>query len=76
MKDFVNAHFLKENDLLVFKYIVASRLDVSIYDSQSSCEIESSFYINGREHTDNPSGCRTKKCRVVGKVTTNTSSEA
>ena len=60
-KEFVDAHSLKENDLRVINYILALRFDVSVFDSQSSCEKESSFYIKGCEHTDVSSGSRAKK---------------
>jgi len=36
-EEFVDAHSLEENVLVVFKNIGESRFDVSVFDSQCSC---------------------------------------
>ncbi|KAH0669890.1 hypothetical protein KY285_024026 [Solanum tuberosum] len=76
-KEFLDAHSLEENDLLVFKYIGASRFDVSVFDCQSSCEKKGSFYIKKIcEHADGANGSWTKKPIAVSNDTTNGVSKA
>lgn len=42
-KDFVDAHRIEENDLLIFKYCESSSFEVRIFDG-SGCEKASSFF--------------------------------
>lgn len=69
-KEFVDAHFLEENDLLIFKFIGASRFDVSVFNSQSSCEKQRSFYIEWYEHINVAIGSRRKWPIAVSNDTT------
>lgn len=75
-KEFVDAHSLKVSDLLIFKYTGDSHFDVSVFDSQSSCEKEASFFIKKCEHADVASGSRAKRPIAVTNDTTNDVSEA
>ncbi|KAM3341951.1 hypothetical protein P3S68_026917 [Capsicum galapagoense] len=60
-KEFVDAHSLEEDDLLIFKYNGSSRFDVSVFDRQSLCEKEASCYVKKCEHADVASRSRTKR---------------
>lgn len=75
-KEFVDAHRLEENDLVIFKYVGSSQFDVWMFDGQSSCAKEASFFLTTCEHPDLPSGSRTKRPRAVRNDTTNDVSEA
>lgn len=44
-KEFVEDHSLEENDILFFKYNGRSRFDVLIFDKESFCEKESSYFV-------------------------------
>lgn len=67
----MGGHLLEEYELLIFNYIGDSRFDISVFDGQSSCEKESSFYIKGFEYTVVSSGSRKKKLMEVRNDTTN-----
>lgn len=43
-KEFVDEHYVEENDVLVFKYDGNSCFDVLIFD-QSGCEKEASYFV-------------------------------
>ncbi|KAF3677312.1 putative serpin-ZX-like [Capsicum annuum] len=60
-KEFVDAHSLEEDDLLIFKYNGSSRFDVSVFDRQSLCEKEVSCFVKKCEHADVASRSRTKR---------------
>ncbi|PHT27524.1 hypothetical protein CQW23_32871 [Capsicum baccatum] len=60
-KEFVGAHSLEEDDLLIFKYNGSSRFDVSVFDRQSLCEKEASCFVKKCEHADVASRSRTKR---------------
>ncbi|KAI8549802.1 hypothetical protein RHMOL_Rhmol06G0053600 [Rhododendron molle] len=62
-KEFVKDHFLKEDDVLIFKYNGESRFDVLIFNGQSFCERESSYFVTKSKcgHTACDGGFRTKK---------------
>lgn len=60
---------LEENDLLVIKYIGASRFDV--FDSQSWYYKKSLFYFKKCKHADVSSGIRTKRPIAHSNDTTN-----
>ncbi|MCD7461427.1 hypothetical protein HAX54_046094 [Datura stramonium] len=60
-KEFVDARSLVEGDLLIFKYHGNSQFDVLVFDKQSLCEKEASYFIKKCEHTDVASESRTKK---------------
>ncbi|KAM3341945.1 B3 domain-containing protein REM16-like [Capsicum galapagoense] len=59
-KEFVDAHSLEEDDLLIFKYN-GSRFDVSVFHRQSLCEKEASCFVKKCEHADVASRSRTKR---------------
>ncbi|XP_071923713.1 B3 domain-containing protein REM16-like isoform X1 [Coffea arabica] len=59
-KKFVVDHSLKENDVLIFKYVGASRFDVLMFDYQSLCEKESSYFIKRCENGGTDGGCKRK----------------
>ncbi|KAJ0085176.1 hypothetical protein Patl1_09048 [Pistacia atlantica] len=59
--EFVKIHFLKENDILIFKYNGDSHFDVLMFDGQSQCEKAASYFVRKCGHTDNVSGCQTKR---------------
>ncbi|PHU20850.1 hypothetical protein BC332_12001 [Capsicum chinense] len=60
-KEFVDAHSLEEDDLLIFKYNGSSRFDVSVFDRQSLCEKEVSCFVKKCEHADVASRSRIKR---------------
>ncbi|XP_060200842.1 LOW QUALITY PROTEIN: B3 domain-containing protein REM16-like [Lycium barbarum] len=60
-KEFIDAHSLEEDDLLIFKYNGDSRFDVLMFDKQSSCEKQASYFVKKCDHTDVASQGRTKK---------------
>ncbi|KAG5543344.1 hypothetical protein RHGRI_016167 [Rhododendron griersonianum] len=60
-KEFVKDHLLKEDDVLIFKYNGESRFDVIIFNGQSFCERESSYFVTKCGHTERDGGFRTKR---------------
>ncbi|XP_019152838.1 PREDICTED: B3 domain-containing protein REM16-like [Ipomoea nil] len=54
-KEFVEEHSLQENDLLIFKYNGGSQFDVVMFDQQSYCEKEASYFIRKCGHQELPS---------------------
>ncbi|WCJ35344.1 AP2/B3-like transcriptional factor family protein [Euphorbia peplus] len=46
--EFVKDNYLKENDILVFKYSGESCLDVALFNGQSMCEKVSSYFFRKR----------------------------
>jgi len=53
---FVNDHSLKDNDLLVFNYNGESHFDVLIFDGESFCEKEASYFVGKCGHTQTELG--------------------
>ncbi len=44
-KEFAKAHFLKENDLVIFKHLGAFQFKVSMYDGQTGGQNPATFYV-------------------------------
>jgi len=53
---FVNDHSLKDNDFLVFNYNGESHFDVLIFDGESFCEKEASYFVGKCGHTQTELG--------------------
>ncbi|XP_024631138.1 uncharacterized protein [Medicago truncatula] len=53
---FVNDHSLKDNDFLVFNYNGESHFDVLIFDGESFCEKEASYFVGKCSHTQTELG--------------------
>ncbi len=51
-KEFAKTHFLKENDLVIFKHLGAFQFKVSIYVGQTGGQNPTGFYIRKRECDD------------------------
>nr|GMC50426.1 B3 domain-containing protein REM16-like [Ipomoea batatas] len=51
-KEFVEEHSLQENDVLIFKYNGGSQFDVLMFDQQSYCEKEASYFIRKCGHRE------------------------
>ncbi|XP_031120451.1 B3 domain-containing protein REM16-like isoform X2 [Ipomoea triloba] len=51
-KEFVEEHSLQENDVLIFKYNGGSQFDVLMFDQQSCCEKEASYFIRKCGHQE------------------------
>jgi len=49
--EFVNAYSLEENDILIFKYNGNSCFSILIFDRESLCEKESSYFIKKCGHS-------------------------
>jgi len=60
-QEFVKAHSLELNDLLVFRYNGASQFDVLIFDWNSFCEKETSYFVKMWEHIKTDSGYQAKR---------------
>ncbi|XP_057975152.1 B3 domain-containing protein REM16-like isoform X2 [Malania oleifera] len=60
-KEFVKDHCLEENDFLIFRYNRNSHFDVLIFDHQSLCEKEATYFIRKCGHLKLESGCRPKR---------------
>ncbi|XP_021742896.1 B3 domain-containing protein Os12g0592300-like [Chenopodium quinoa] len=60
-KDFVKVNGLKENNLLMFKYKSNSTFEVLIFDQGSSCERESTYFVNKCMHPKSDLGDIEKK---------------
>lgn len=75
-KEFVDAHSLVEGDLLIFKYNGNSLFDVLVFDRQSSCKKEASYFLKKCEHADVASGGRTKRPTPERNDTTSESSSS
>nr|GMC52316.1 B3 domain-containing protein REM16-like isoform X2 [Ipomoea batatas]GMC85185.1 B3 domain-containing protein REM16-like isoform X2 [Ipomoea batatas] len=55
-KEFVEEHSLRENDILLFKYKRSSQLKEKIFDRESQCENEYSYFVRKCEHRMHSSG--------------------
>ncbi|KAF3446239.1 hypothetical protein FNV43_RR11418 [Rhamnella rubrinervis] len=60
-QEFVKDHALGPNDMLVFRYNGESQFDVLMFDGQSLCEKEASYFIRKCGHTELESGCLANK---------------
>lgn len=60
-QEFVKDHALGPNDMLVFRYSGESQFDVLMFDGQSLCEKEASYFIRKCGHTEPESGCLAKR---------------
>ncbi|XP_023538425.1 B3 domain-containing protein REM16-like [Cucurbita pepo subsp. pepo] len=60
-QEFVKAHSLEQNDLLVFRYNGASQFDVLVFDWKSFCEKEASYFVKICEHTNSDTGHKAKR---------------
>lgn len=70
-KEFVEEHSLQENDVLIFKYNGGSQFDVLMFDQQSYCEKEASYFIRKCGHRELINGGKAN-----GKPTPETNSES
>ncbi|XP_057974032.1 B3 domain-containing protein REM16-like [Malania oleifera] len=59
-KEFVKENCLEENDFLIFRYNRNSHFDVLIFDRQSLCEKEATYFVRRCEHAKFEGGCRPK----------------
>ncbi|KAG8377682.1 hypothetical protein BUALT_Bualt08G0058200 [Buddleja alternifolia] len=73
-KAFVEDHSLEENDILIFKYNGNSRFDVLMFDQESLCEKEASYFVKKCEHTE--SGLGNKRRRSLKESSNNSTSES
>lgn len=55
-KEFVEDHSLVENDVVILKYIGESRFDVLMFDGESMCEKEGSYFIRRCENAEADGG--------------------
>ncbi|KAL0557991.1 hypothetical protein IC582_006553 [Cucumis melo] len=60
-QEFVKAHYLEQNDLLVFRYNGTSQFDVLIFDWKSFCEKEASYFVKICENKKIDSGGQAKR---------------
>lgn len=60
-QEFVKAHSLEQNDLLVFRYNGMSQFDVLIFDWKSFCEKEASYFVKICENKKIDSGGQAKR---------------
>lgn len=60
-QEFVKDHALGPNDMMVFRYNGESQFDVLMFDGQSLCEKEASYFIRKCGHTNPESGCLAKR---------------
>lgn len=60
-KKFVEDNSLEENDVLLFKYGRDSCFDVQMFDGQSFCEKEASYFVRKCDHLELDNGGGTKK---------------
>lgn len=72
-KTFVEDHSLEENDVLIFKYTGDSRFDVLMFDKESLCEKEASYFV--RRCTDVGRGCK-RNSETFPEVTKESSHDA
>lgn len=56
-QEFVKDHALGASDMLVFRYNGESQFDVSMFDGQSLCEKEASYFVRKCGHTEHENGC-------------------
>lgn len=75
-QEFVNDHGLAENDLLVFKYSGESHFEVLIFDGQSLCEKEVSYFVKkcGHKRDDLGGNLTKRKSRATSRNKTNNAS--
>ena len=77
-QEFVNDHGLAEHDLLIFKYNGESHFEVLIFDGQSLCEKEFSYFVKKCGHKRDDQGGNLTKRKSMGTScdqTNNASSE-
>ncbi|KAA8528581.1 hypothetical protein F0562_035936 [Nyssa sinensis] len=67
-KEFVEDHSLAEDDVLMFKYNGDSRFDVLMFDQQSLCEKEATYFVRTCGHKEADGGCQTKTNTVDSSV--------
>lgn len=60
-QDFVKAHSLEQNDLLIFRYNGGSQFDVLVFDWKSFCEKEASYFVKICEHKKGDDGYQAKR---------------
>ncbi|EXB38618.1 B3 domain-containing protein REM16 [Morus notabilis] len=63
-QEFVNDHFLVENDLLVFRYNGESLFEVLIFDGHSLCEKEVTYFVKKHENSKTDNGGRLTKRKL------------
>ncbi|KAL0325660.1 UNVERIFIED_CONTAM: B3 domain-containing protein REM16 [Sesamum radiatum] len=74
-KAFVDDHSLEENDILIFKYNGNSRFDVLMFDQESLCEKETSYFVKKCEHTESARGYKRRRSLEESFDETNESSD-
>ncbi|KAL0438639.1 UNVERIFIED_CONTAM: B3 domain-containing protein REM16 [Sesamum latifolium] len=68
-------HSLEENDILIFKYNWNSRFDVLMFDQESLCETEASYFVSKCEHTESAHGNKRRRSLEESFNETNQSSD-
>lgn len=63
-KEFIVAHSLEEDDILIFKYNGGSHFEVLMFDGRNLCEKEASYFVRKCRHVEPESGRRKKRITI------------